>query len=55
MIHTIIIIFTYAFDLFLILTFFNNVLQRRRDNVSLTTFYASYCIMEAVLFANEMR
>ncbi len=54
MIHTIIIIFTYAFDLFLILTFFNNVLQRRRDNVSLTTFYASYCIMEAVLFANEM-
>ncbi len=51
--NTIIIIFTYAFDLFLILTFFNNVLQRRREHVSHYVFYASYCIMEAILFANE--
>lgn len=53
MMNTLIILFTYTFDLFLILTFFNNVLQRRKDNISQYVFYGSYCIMEVILFANE--
>lgn len=54
MINTLLILFTYAFDLFLILTFFNNVLQHRKKQVSLFVFYGSYCVMETVLFASEM-
>lgn len=44
---------TYAFDLFLILIFFNNTLQNRKANVPGYIFYGSYCIMEALLYVSE--
>lgn len=53
MTNTLITLFTYAFDLFLILTFFNNILQYRKENTPDFIFYGSYCIMEVLLFANE--
>lgn len=45
--------FVYVFDLFLILTFYNNTLQYRKENVPGVIFYGSYCIMEVILFVNE--
>lgn len=53
MTNTLITLFTYAFDLFLILIFFNNTLQHRKANVPGYIFYGSYCIMEMLLYANE--
>ena len=50
---SLITLLTYAFDLFLILIFFNNTLQHRKANVSWYIFYGSYCIMEALLYASE--
>lgn len=54
MTNTLITLFTYAFDLFLILIFFNNTLQHRKSNVPGYIFYGSYCIMEVLLYANEI-
>lgn len=53
MTNTLITLFTYAFDLFLILIFFNNTLQHQKANVPGYIFYSSYCIMELLLYANE--
>lgn len=53
MINILITFFIYVFDLFLILTFYNNTLQYRKENVPGFIFYGSYCIMEVLLFANE--
>lgn len=54
MTNTLITLFTYAFDLFLTLTFFNNTLQRRKAGVPGYIFYGSYCIMEVLLYVNEI-
>ena len=53
MANTMITLLTYAFDLFLILIFFNNTLQNRKANVPGYIFYGSYCIMEALLYVSE--
>ena len=47
-------LFAYAFDLFIILAFYNNTLIYRKENVPSFAFYGSFCLMEILLFANEM-
>lgn len=44
---------TYSFDLFIILTYMNNILGERRQKFSPYFFYGAYLFMEVILFTNE--
>lgn len=47
-------LFTYTFDLFIISSFFNTTLDKRKENIPSSIFYGSYLLMEVAIFINQM-
>ena len=55
MLQLLIHIFTYGFDLFILLKFIQNILKNRRENIPVVFFYGTGILMEIFLFINEYR
>lgn len=53
MINSLISIFAYGFDLFIILIFMNSILGKRREDVPNIAFWGAFFLMEVILFINE--
>lgn len=53
MLQLLIHIFTYGFDLFILLKFLQNILKNRRENIPVVFFYGTGILMEIILFINE--
>ena len=53
MLQLLIHIFTYGFDLFILLKFIQNILKNRRENIPVVFFYGTGILMEIILFINE--
>ena len=53
MLQLLIHIFTYGFDLFILLKFLQNILKNRRENIPVIFFYGTGVLMEIILFLNE--
>lgn len=47
-------VFTYVFDLFILLSYMNNILGKHKNNIPTFIFYLSYMVMEIILFINEI-
>lgn len=49
----IITLITYCFDLFIIISFMNGILNKKKENISNIIFFFSFILMEFILFTNE--
>ena len=48
-----VIIITYVFDLFIIISFMNGVLERRKEHIPYPVFLSCFFLVEVILYVNE--